>query len=114
MSHVVGGPTAGAEAAVHKSEGPDGSVVNFSAWPMVEPGITPFQKTGIQLDHALPLTIEDVRAHGLDEAITRVRRARFAKALEVLGAPADDVDALVALADEADAEPVEEVVTQKR
>ena len=98
---------------MHKSEGPDGSVVSFSAWPMIEPGITPFQEQGIELDHALPLTIEDARAHGLDEAIARVRRARFAKALEVLGAPADDIDALVAMADEADRED-DEAVTAGR
>ncbi len=99
---VVGGPTTGAEAAVERSEGPDGSVVTFSAWPMVEPGRTPFQGTGIELDHALPLTIADVQAHGFEQAEARVRRARFAQALEVLGAPADALDALVALADEAD------------
>ena len=99
---VVGGRTSGAEAAVHRSEGPDGSVVAFSAWPMVEPGVTPFQETGIELDHALPLTIEDVRRHGLDEALTRIRRARFAAALEVLGASSALLDELVALADEAD------------
>jgi hypothetical protein len=99
---VVGGRTAGAEAAVHTSNGPDGSVVSYSAWPMVEPGRTPFQETGIELDHAFPLTIEDVHAHGYEEALARVRRARFAKALEVLGAPADDLDALLVMADAAD------------
>ncbi len=97
---VVGGTTAGAEAAVHTSTGPDGSVVNFSAWPMVEPGIQPFQGTGIELDHALPLTIEAVRAHGLDQALANVLRARLAKALELLGAREGDLGALVALADE--------------
>ena len=69
---------------------------------MVEPGVTPFQETGIELDHALPLTVEDVRAHGFEEAQDRVRRARFAKALELLGAPADGLDALVELAGAAD------------
>ncbi len=87
---------------MHTSEGPDGSVVRFSASPMVEPGVTPFQETGIELDHALPLTIEDVRAHGIEEALERVRRARFGKALEVLGAPVGDLDAFVALAEAAD------------
>jgi C-terminal processing protease CtpA/Prc len=110
---VVGGRTAGAEAAVHTSDGPDGSKVSFSAWPMVEPGVTPFQETGIELDHAFPLTIEDVRAHGYDEALARVRRARFGKALEVLGAPADDLDALLAMADEADLT-VDEVAAKGR
>jgi len=110
---VIGGRTAGAEAAVHISEGPDGSVVHYSAWPMVEPGRTPFQETGIELDHDLPLTVADVRAHGYDEAVGRVRHARFAKALTVLGAPATDVDALLALADAADRED-EEVVTSTR
>jgi C-terminal processing protease CtpA/Prc len=110
---VIGGRTSGAEAAVHKSEGPDGSVVAYSAWPMVEPGRTPFQETGIELDHLIPLTIEDVRTHGLDEAVARVRRARLAKALEVLGATPEDLDALVALVDEADVEPGQ-VVTQTR
>jgi len=99
---VVGEPTAGAEAAVHESKGPDGSVVAFSGWPMVEPGRVPFQATGIELDHSFPLTIEEVRAKGFDEAHAEVRRARFAKALELLGAPADDVEAFVALADAAD------------
>jgi len=110
---VVGGRTAGAEAAVHKSKGPDGSMVNYSAWPMIEAGRTPFQETGIELDHALPLTIEDVRAHGYDEALARVRRARFAKALEVLDAPPDDLDAFVTLADDADRVD-EDVVTKTR
>ena len=75
------------------------SVVHFSGWPMVEPGITPFQEVGVELDHFLPLTIEDVREVGLDEAEERVRRARFAKALELLAAPAADLDALLALAE---------------
>jgi carboxyl-terminal processing protease len=110
---VVGEPTSGAEAAVLTSNGPDGSVLSFSGWPMIEPGRTPFQATGIELDHALPLTIEEVRKHGLDAALASVRRARFAKALELLGAPAGDVDALVALADAADRED-EEVVTNTR
>lgn len=101
-AQVVGGRTSGAEAAVHESKGPDGSRVMFSAWPMVEPGIAPFQETGIELDHPLPLTIEAVREHGYEEALQRVRRARFAKALEVIGAPAGDLDALVELADEGD------------
>lgn len=96
---VVGGRTAGAEAAVHKSHGPDGSVLSFSAWPMIEPGVTPFQDKGIEIDHALPLTLEDARKYGLDEALDRVRRARLAQALAVLGAPASDLEAFVALAD---------------
>lgn len=99
---VVGGRTAGAEAAVHKSEGPDGSVVAYSAWPMVEPGIKPFQEVGIELDHELSLTIEDVRAQGYEAAENKIRRARFAKALEQLGAPASDLEALISLADAAD------------
>ncbi|MDH3786734.1 MAG: hypothetical protein OEV00_15590, partial [Acidobacteriota bacterium] len=59
-----------------------------------------FQGTGIELDHTLPLTIEAVREHGFDGASDRVRRARFAKALELLGAPKGDLDAFVRLADE--------------
>jgi hypothetical protein len=43
---------------------------------MVAPGRTPFLGPGIALDHVLPLTVEDLRAHGLDEALARVRRAR--------------------------------------
>ena len=101
---VIGGRTAGAEAAVHESAGPDGSVVKFSAWPMAEPGARPFQDVGIELDHAIPLTIEQVREHGIDAARDRVRRARFAKALELLGAPASDLDALVELARTGDLE----------
>jgi len=97
---VIGGTTVGAEAAVLTSTGPDGSVVHFSGWPMVEPGVMPFQGTGIELDHTLPLTIEAVREHGFDGASDRVRRARFAKALELLGAPKGDLDAFVRLADE--------------
>ncbi len=103
-AQVVGGPTVGAEAAVQKSTATDGSTVRYSAWPMEEPGVTPFQGRGVELDHAVPLTIEAVREHGYDDALARVRRARFAKALEVLGAPAGDLDALVALADDADRE----------
>ena len=97
---VVGGPTVGAEAAVLESNGPDGSKVSYSGWPMVEPGVTPFQETGIELDHAFPLTLADVRERGYDAALARVRRARFAKALEILEAPASDLDGLLALADE--------------
>lgn len=99
---VVGGRTVGAEAAVHISKGPDGSALHYSAWPMIEPGRTPFQGAGIELDHALPLSLADVRAHGLDEALTRVRRARFAKALELLDAPASDLDAFLALTEQGD------------
>lgn len=95
---VVGGQTVGAEAAVHTSEGPDGSVVNYSAWPMIEPGRTPFQATGIEVDHSLPLTIEDVREHGFDGAVERVRRARFARALELLGGGDEHLAALVRIA----------------
>ena len=91
---VVGGRTQGAEAAVHTSTGPDGSVVHYSAWPMVEPGVRPFQEVGIERDHACDLTIEDVRAFGHEEARLRVRRARIAKAVELLGGGAADVDAL--------------------
>lgn len=101
---VVGGRTQGAEAAVLDSVAADGSKVHFSGWPMVEPGVTPFQRDGVELDHDLPLTIEDVREHGYDGARERVRRARFARALEVLGAPAEDLDALLALAREAEPE----------
>jgi carboxyl-terminal processing protease len=99
---VVGGRTKGAEAAVHSLTAADGSTLQFSAWPMVEPGVTPFQYEGIALDHALPVKIEDARAHGYDEALERTRRLRFAKALELLGAPADDLGAIMALADEHD------------
>lgn len=95
---VIGGRTAGAEAAVHTSNGPDGSVVKYSAWPMVEKGVVPFQEKGIDVDHFLPLTIADVQEHGVKLARDRVLRARYAKALEVLGAPASDLDALMALA----------------
>ena len=101
---VIGGRTVGAEAAVHTSKGPDGSVLRFSAWPMTEPGVAPFQEKGIELDHPLPLTLADVRKHGYDAALAQIRRARFAKALEVLGAPAKRLDQLLALADSADAE----------
>ncbi|MFT5292163.1 MAG: C-terminal processing protease CtpA/Prc, partial [Planctomycetota bacterium] len=89
---VIGGTTVGAEAAVHTSTGPDGSVLKYSAWPMVEPGVTPFQAKGIVVDEFLPLTIEDIRAHGVEQAQDSVRRARFAAALEALGAPASDLD----------------------
>ena len=109
---VVGGRTVGAEAAVHRSTAADGSMIQFSAWPMVEPGVTPFQDRGVELDHALPVTLDAARSHGFDEALLLVRRARFAKALEVLGAPADDLDELLALADEADRE--EQTTTQVR
>lgn len=91
---VIGGRTAGAEAAVHTSDGPDGSVVKYSAWPMVEPGRKPFQEVGIALDWSIPLTVEDVRSYGIEEANARVRRARIKKALEVLEAPAGHLEAL--------------------
>ncbi|MEM7307429.1 MAG: S41 family peptidase [Planctomycetota bacterium] len=103
---VIGERTAGAEAAVKRSEGPDGSVVTFSAWPMAEPGARSFQEVGIELDHALPLTVADVRALGFEAARARVERARLKKALEVLGAPADGLESLLVLAsDPAEATP---------
>lgn len=95
---VVGGPTTGAEAAVPTSDGPDGSVVHYSAWPMIEPGRTPFQHTGIELDHPVPLTIGSVRELGFDAAFAQVRRPRFLKALELLGGGQEDLDELVELA----------------
>ncbi len=109
---VVGGRTQGAEAAVDTSTGPDGSVVHYSSWPMVEPGRKPFQEEGIVLDHPLNLTIEDVRTRGYEEALDRIRRARMAKALELLGGPANDLEAFMELADSS--EEIEEVVTSTR
>ena len=96
---VVGERTVGAEAGVKSSQAPDGSVVRYSAWPMVEPGVEPFQEVGVEPDHDIPLTVEDARELGYEEAVARVRRARFAKALELLGAPAADLDELLELAD---------------
>ena len=96
---VVGGRTAGAEAAVLTSNGPDGSTVHYSGWPMIEPGRKPFQEVGIEVDHELRLTIEAVRELGYDEARTRIRRARFAKALEILGGTPDDADVLLELSE---------------
>lgn len=103
---VIGGRTAGAEAAVHTSTAADGSKVTFSAWPMAEPGVTPFQEKGIELDYALPLTVANVREVGYENALERVRRARFGRALELLGAPESDLEELYRLAEEAD-HPVE-------
>lgn len=99
---VIGERTAGAEAAVHESQGPDGSVLRFSGWPMAQPGVTPFQHRGISLDHDLPLTIESVRKLGFDEARQKIRRERLAKALAVLGAPPALLDELVKIAAAAD------------
>lgn len=99
---VIGGRTSGAEAAVHTSNGPDGSVVKFSAWPMVEQGVVPFQEKGIEVDHFLPLTVEDLHEYGVDVAVDRILRARYAKALEVLGAPASDFETLMTLASHGD------------
>ncbi len=99
---VVGERTAGAEAAVLTSEGPDGSVVSYSGWPMIEPGVTSFQEVGIELDYELPLTIEDLRSFGYKAAMKRITRARLAKALEVLDRPQQDIDALMELASESD------------
>lgn len=95
---VIGGRTAGAEAAVHTSTGPDGSIVHYSAWPMVEEGVTPFQEKGIEVDHFLPLTVEAMYRHGYEEARTRVEHARYAKALAVLKAPAEHLEGLLTLA----------------
>lgn len=97
---VVGGRTAGAEAAVHTSTGADGSVVRFSAWPMAEPGVKPFQEVGIEVDHPLPLTLGMVREHGYEEASDLVRRTRMSKALELLDAPVENLDAFMELADQ--------------
>ena len=101
---VIGGRTSGAEAAVHKSTAPDGSVVSFSAWPMTEKGVIPFQEKGIEVDHFLPLTVAKVREVGIEEALRQVRRARYAKALEVLNAPKEDLDALVQLSQQGEKE----------
>lgn len=95
---VVGGPTMGAEAAVHESVASDGSTIWYSAWPMVEPGVASIQDVGVELDHAFPMTIEEVREHGYEAALERVRHRRFAKALELLGAPAADLEAFLAIA----------------
>lgn len=103
---VVGGRTQGAEAAVHQSKASDGSVIHFSAWPMIEPGVTPFQERGVELDHPIHLTLESVREHGLGEARRLVRRARYAKALELLEAPPEHLDELFALAGWAEGEEV--------
>lgn len=109
---VIGGRTQGAEAAVKKSVGSDGSMIQFSAWPMIEPGVASFQDRGVMLDHALPLTIEDVREHGYEQALDRIRRQRFTKALETLGAPPEDLEAIMALANEADAESDKDEATE--
>lgn len=101
-AEVIGGRTLGAEAAVQRCVASDGSHIQHSAWPMAEPGVEPFQDRGVTLDHPLLLTIEAARELDIEAARTQVRRARFAKALKVLGAPAEDLDALVALADDAD------------
>ncbi len=95
---VIGERTAGAEAAVHTSEGPDGSKLMFSAWPMVEPGRKPFQEVGIDLDLEIPLTIEAARAMGIEGAEEEVLRARLAQALQQLQAPASHLGALLELA----------------
>jgi len=95
---VVGGRTQGAEAAVHTSTGPDGSVVKFSGWPMVEPGVKPFQEVGIEVDHAIPLLIEDARKLGIEAAMEQVQRARMTKAMEIMGAPASSLEEFLKLA----------------
>ena len=95
---VVGERTSGAEAAVHTSEGPDGSLVRYSAWPMLEPGVQSIQERGIELDHVLPLTIAAAREQGFEAAQEAVRRARLLKALELLGAPESAVDEFLKLA----------------
>lgn len=96
---VVGGRAVGAEAAIHRSTGPDGSVLTYSAWPMAEQNRKSFQETGIELDHAIPLTIAQVHEHGYDQALLNVHLARLAKALELLGASSGDLDELSALAE---------------
>ncbi|MEM9379631.1 MAG: S41 family peptidase [Planctomycetota bacterium] len=103
---VVGGRTQGAEAAVLESTADDGSTIHFSGWPMVEPGVTPFQEDGVELDHEVALTIEDVRARGYEDARQRARRARFARALEELGGALEQLDALLRLADASEVDPV--------
>ena len=52
-------------------------------------------------------TAQEMRELGYDEARERVRRERFAKALEVLDAPAEDLEAFLALAEAADEKPPE-------
>ena len=102
---VLGGRTAGAEAAVHTSSAPDGSMVHYSAWPF-EPRRSserrPFQEVGIALDHELPLTVAEVRRLGYDAALDEVRAARYALALKLCGGPPSDLDALLSLAAEAE------------
>ena len=74
---------------------PMGRSWDYSAWPMVEPGVTPFQEVGVEVDHLIPLTVADVREHGYEEAHRRVRLARFEKALEVLGEPLEHGEVLL-------------------
>lgn len=95
---VIGGRTKGAEAAVLTSNGPDGSVVKFGGWPMIEPGIKPFQEVGVEVDFPIPLLIQDVHLLGYEQALAKVRRARIAKACEVLGAPESTLEDLFQLA----------------
>lgn len=97
-AQVVGGRTLGAEAATSTSVASDGSRITYSHWPMAEPGVRPFQDDGVQVDHSIALTIEAVRAHGYEDAVARVRRARYRKALEVLERPREAIDALLRLA----------------
>ncbi|MCR9244529.1 MAG: S41 family peptidase [bacterium] len=100
---VVGGRSMGAEAAVHTSEAVDGSKVFYSAWPMVEPGIEPFQEVGVALDHEVRLTLAEVRRVGYEAAHAHVRRERYRRALAELDAPAGAIDELMATLDAADA-----------
>ena len=107
-AQVVGGPTVGAEAAVLQSKGPDGSVLHYSGWPIAGKDAVSFQHVGIDLDHVFPLTVADIRRLGFDEAKAQVRRERFGKALELLEAPATDLEALLAIADAADGPALED------
>lgn len=95
---VIGGTTSGAEAAVKTSKAADGSVLTFSHLSITEPGVRSFQHVGVELDHEISLTVEALRELGHAKAVESVRRARFAKALEVLEQDPEQVEALLQLA----------------
>ncbi len=81
---LVGGVTSGAEGAVTKVQGPDGSTLKFGFNNLTEKQGFQFQRNGVRPDHIIPLTIKEIRTLGAEEAIKKTERSRVRKALDLL------------------------------
>ncbi len=84
---LIGERTSGAEAATTKMTLDDGTTFRFGERPLIPQGASSFQGIGIVPDIEIPLTVEDIRTHGVFQAQRRVHRARLRAALDVLESP---------------------------